>query len=112
MKVRDLCKTAGLTLITKNSDTDREVGGVYACDLLSWVIGRAAENAALVTVMTNVNVIAVAVMADLSCVVLSEGVRLDENALAKAEENGVAVLSADKPTYETCLDIHKALGRS
>ena len=99
MKVSELCKAAGFTLVC-DSGGDREVGGVYACDLLSWVIGRAAENAALVTVMTNVNVIAVAVMADLSCVVLSEGVRLDDAALLKARQNGVSVLSSDKPTFD------------
>lgn len=109
MKVIELCEAANLTLVTDSADTEREVGGVYACDLLSWVIGRAAENAALVTVMTNVNVIAVAVMADLSCVILSEGVRLDGSALEKAVQNGVAVLSSDKPTYETCLAVNKAL---
>jgi hypothetical protein len=108
MKVSELCKAAGFTLVC-DSGGDREVGGVYACDLLSWVIGRAAENAALVTVMTNVNVIAVAVMADLSCVVLSEGVRLDDAALLKAQQNGVAVLSSDKPTFETCLELNRIL---
>lgn len=108
MKVSELCKAAGFTPVTEDAE-DREVGGVYACDLLSWVIGRAAENAALVTVMTNVNVIAVAVMADLSCVVLSEGVRLDNAALLKAQQNGVAVLSSDKPTFETCVELNRIL---
>ena len=108
MKVSELCKAAGFTPVTEDA-ADREVGGVYACDLLSWVIGRAAENAALVTVMTNVNVIAVAVMADLSCVVLSEGVRLDNAELLKAQQNGVAVLSSDKPTFETCVELNRIL---
>ncbi len=109
MKVSELCKAAGFTLVTDKQDNDREIGGVYACDLLSWVIGRAAQDAVLVTVMTNVNVIAVAVMADLSCVVLCEGVSLDSAALQKANENGVAVLSSDKPVYETCLLINKVM---
>ena len=108
MKVSELCKAAGFTPVTEDAAA-REVGGVYACDLLSWVIGRAAENAALVTVMTNVNVIAVAVMADLSCVVLSEGVRLDNAALLKAQQNGVAVLSSEKPTFETCVELNRIL---
>ena len=112
MNVKELCEKSGFTFVTPGGDPEREVGGVYACDLLSWVIGRAAENAALVTVMTNVNVIAVAVMADLSCVVLSEGVSLDGEALLKAQENGVAVLSCDKPTYETCLALDAVLSQS
>ena len=108
MTVKELSETTGFSVVNAG-EPDRPVEGVYACDLLSWVIGRAAENAALVTVMTNVNVIAVAVMADLSCVVLTEGVKLDPGALEKAKANGVAVLVSEKPTYETCLILEKAL---
>ena len=90
-------------------DENTEVKGAYACDLLSWVIGRAQEGSALVTVMTNVNVIAVTVMADLSCVILCEGVVPDEVALERARQQGVSVLSSPKPTYETCLMLGKVL---
>ena len=107
MTVKELCKAADFSPVTELSD--ETVNGAYACDLLSWIIGRANENAALVTVMTNVNVIAVAVMAELSCVILTEGVRLDDAALVKAQQNGVSVLSSQMPTYETCLLINDLL---
>ncbi len=109
MTVRQLCEKAGFSPVTELNDV--EVNGAYCCDLLSWIIGRAKENAALVTVMTNVNVIAVAVMAELSCVVLTEGVILDAAALEKARQNGVAVLSSEKPSYETSVLIHNLLGK-
>lgn len=109
MTVQQLCKECNFTpIVSKN--LNNEVNGAYACDLLSWVIGRAAESSALVTVMTNVNVIAVAAMADLSCVVLTEGVKLDQNALDKAIQNEIPVISSDKTTYETCVLISKAIG--
>lgn len=109
MTINELCSKTGLNIVAGENFGDREVSGAYACDLLSWVIGRAKENAALITVMTNVNVIAVAVMADLSCVILSEGVTLDENALQKAIQNEVPVLSSDKNTYEVCAMLSKVL---
>ena len=108
MTVKELCEKCSFEPVYL-AEEERNVSGVYACDLLSWVIGRADEDAALVTVMTNVNVIAVAAMADLSCVVLSEGVKLDANALDKAKQNGIPVLSSDKTTYETCVILSKAL---
>jgi predicted transcriptional regulator len=108
--VKELSEACGFTPVVMGKGTDLEVLGVYACDLLSWVIGRATENSALVTVMTNVNVIAVAAMADLSCVILTEGVKLDANALEKAEQNGIPVLVSDKTTYETCALLSKVLG--
>ena len=109
MTIKELCSKTDLKLVVGENFSDREVSGAYACDLLSWVIGRAEEGEALITVMTNVNVIAVAVMADLSCVILSEGVKLDENALQKAIQNEVPVLSSEKDTYEVCAMLSEIL---
>ena len=47
------------------------------------------------TVMGNRNTLAVASLTDTACIVLAEGVSLDEGTLAKAEEEGIAVLSTD-----------------
>ena len=52
------------------TDPERSVQGAYAGDLLSWVMGRAEADNAFVTIMTNVNVVAVAALAELSCVIL------------------------------------------
>lgn len=109
MNVHELAAACGFTYYTGEQAEARPVRGAYCCDLLSWVIGRAGDEDALVTVMSNANVIAVAVMADLPCVILTEGVRPDENALKKAEENDVIVLSSQETTYATALKLHKAL---
>lgn len=108
MKISELCNKTGFKPVC--GDTESEIGGVYACDLLSWVIGRARRGDALVTVMTNVNVIAVAVMAELSCVILTEGAALDAAALEKARENSVAVVSSDLSSYATCVELARASG--
>lgn len=110
MTVKELCEKCSFEPVVLGENENRNVSSVYACDLLSWVIGRAQEDAALVTVMTNVNVVAVAAMADLSCIILTEGVRLDANALEKAKQNGIPVLSSDKTTYETCVILSKVIG--
>lgn len=103
MKVSALAAACGFEFVNKPDGDERDVNGAYCCDLLSWVIGRAEDTDALITVMSNSNVIAVAVMADLPCVILSEGVRPDEKALEKAKENDVAVLSSKLSTYETAI---------
>lgn len=111
MNVHELAAACGFTYYTGENLEARTVGGAYCCDLLSWVIGRAGEEDALVTVMSNANVMAVAVMADLPCVILSEGVRPDDNALAKAKQNDIIVLSSQDTTYHTALNISKALSK-
>ena len=85
------------------------MAGGYAGDLLSWVMGRAGEDCAWLTIMSNQNVAAVALMADLSCVILTESVVPDEELLRRAKEQGVNLLGTKDPTYETALRLGAAL---
>ena len=103
MKVKELV-AHGFKAVTL-PDGDREIDGVYIGDLLSWVMGRAQMDNAWITIMTNVNVIAVASLADTSCVILAEGVDMEEELARTAEEKDVNVLASDEPTYETALKL-------
>ena len=82
-------------------EPSREINGVYIGDLLSWVMGRAKENDAWITIMSNINVVAVASLADVSCVILAEGVTLDETTVKAAVGKGINVLKTELPIYET-----------
>lgn len=84
-------------------DGEKQVTGGYAGDLLSWVMGRAKEGDAWITIMSNVNIIAVAALADVACIILTEGVGVDEDIIKTAVEKGVNVLSTDLTTYETAV---------
>ena len=113
MKIRELAEKMDLEPLSL-PDGDREVEGFYAGDLLSWVMGRAnagnvwftmgrAQSGDLwITIMSNVNVLAVASLVDLSAVVLAEGVTLSEKDIASAEEKGINVFTSGKSTYELC----------
>lgn len=88
---------------------NRVIEGIYCCDLLSMVMGRAKENDALITVMGNINTVAVGVLADVSCIILCEGIKLDEESLKKAKEQDVCVIYSDKPSFDTALLLAKEL---
>ena len=88
---------------------DRQVTGAYAGDLLSWVMGRAGQDCAWLTIMSNQNVAAVALMADVACVVLTEGVRPDEGLLRRAREKEVNLLGAGEDTYTAACRLHDCL---
>ncbi|MBO5938586.1 MAG: hypothetical protein J6Q82_03705 [Clostridia bacterium] len=90
-------------------DEAREIRGGYAGDLLSWVMGKLDADSAWVTIMSNVNIIAVATLTDPSCIILSEGVSPDEGVLARAEQQGINLLSAKKTTFEVCADLASML---
>ena len=77
MKVVELASLCGFETLCM-PDGDRQVSGAYIGDLLSWVMGRARADSAWITIMSNVNVVAVASLADVACVILAEGVTLDD----------------------------------
>ncbi len=108
MTVKSLAEKAGLRPILV-PDGDREVNGVYCGDLLSWVMGRAQSDNAWITIMSNVNVVAVASLLDVSCVILAEGVKLDEDAQSAAAAKQINVLVSDKSSYEIAVDLGKVL---
>ncbi len=85
---------------------EREIKGVYIGDLLSWVMGRAKADDAWITIMTNINVVAVASLADTACIVLAEGVVPDATIVETAMAKGINILSSEMPAYETA----KAIG--
>lgn len=84
-------------------DGDREIDGVYIGDLLSWVMGRAQMDNAWITIMTNVNVIAVASLADTACVILAEGVEMPPDLVETALQKEINILRSSLPIYETAL---------
>ena len=99
MTVSLLAEKCGFDFVTL-PEPDREVCGGYVGDLLSWVMGRARENCAWITIMSNVNIVAVASLADVSCVILSEGVALEESVIKTATDKGVNILSTSLNSYE------------
>ena len=109
MTVRELAAACGFEILCGGGE--REVaGGVYCCDLLSIVMGRAPADCAWVTVMGNLNSIAVAVMADCACIVLAEGMPLDADARDRAGREDVAVLATRLPVFQAASALAKALG--
>ena len=90
-------------------DLDRPVNGGYCGDLLSWVMGRAQDGDAWITVMGNVNAIAVCVLADVSCMILSDSSPLDDAAKSRAETEGVNVLRCETNTYELAAALSRLL---
>jgi len=88
---------------------DTPVTGGYVGDLLSWVMGRAAAGDAWVTIMSNANVAAVALMAEAACVILSENVQPDEALLRRAEQQGINLLGSTKSSFSTVKEIGERL---
>ena len=88
---------------------EREIKGCYIGDLLSWVMGRSCADDAWITIMSNENVVAVASLADISCVILADGVVPDEKIISLAKDKEVNILSSQIPAYETAKKLFAVL---
>ena len=110
MNVQQLQEKLNLTFLCgKEIANEKEIDGCYCGDLLSWVMSRAQAGNIWLTVMGNVNSIGVAVLADLSCIILTENAVLDEDAKKRATENDVVILTTEKNSYEIASELSKLL---
>ena len=108
MNVQQLIDKLYLEVLVEG-DLDREITDCYIGDLLSWVMGRAPEDSAWLTVMGNINSIAVAVLADVSCIILVENAALDAEAKAKAEAQDVTILQTEENSYSLAVKINELI---
>ena len=106
MTVQALSSLDGIRALTC-PDPQREIRGAYIGDLLSWVMGRAEADNVWITIMTNINIVAVAALADTACILLCEGVVPEQNVLDTAAAKGVNILQSAKPIYETAVLLHE-----
>ena len=100
MYVKNLTKDLEFDLRTKNSDLNKEIKGVYCCDLLSWVMSHAKQGDAWITVQTHTNIVAVASLLEISCIIIPEGIEIDEETIEKANEEDIIIMSTTLNNYE------------
>lgn len=100
MTVRQLAEELHLRVFAM-PEPEHPVRGAYAGDLLSWVMRRAQEDEAWMTIMSNRNIVAVAILVNAAAIVLTEGVTPDEGVAALALERGVNLLGSAEATLET-----------
>ena len=108
MKVSELIAGGACRELTL-PEGEREIGGVYIGDLLSWVMGRATADDAWITIMSNVNVVAVAALTDASCVLFAESVVPEDAVIRTASEKGINLLVSDMSAYELAVWLHERL---
>ncbi|MEG0216670.1 MAG: DRTGG domain-containing protein [Hungatella sp.] len=109
MTIKELAESGKFRVINLGADLDRPITKPFCCDLLSIAMGKAPAGSAWVTVMGNMNTLAVAALADVSCVVMAEGAELDEVATKKAGEQEITVLAVEEPIFEAAQMIDRML---
>lgn len=109
MQIKEIIDAMELEVLNL-ADEAREVTGGYTGDLLSWVMGRAESDMLWVTIMTNVNILAVASLRDLPAVLIAEGAEIAPEVVQKAAEQEINLLRSPASSYTLCAALSRLLG--
>jgi hypothetical protein len=102
MRLDDIARELKLVELVPPNEVEREAEVIrgYASDLLSDVLAHAPAGGVLVTLQVHLNVIAVAGHAELAAVVFAGGRQPDDEVVAKAVEEGLALYGSGDDTFE------------
>lgn len=100
MKLSQIVEALSLHVRAGRHGLEAEVTGGYASDLLSCAMAGALGGNLWVTLQGHLNVVAVAALNDLAGVIVAEGKPVSPKALAKADEEGIPILTTDKGMFE------------
>lgn len=109
MKVKEFAEQLKMEILTGEKGLEKEIKGMYICDLLSWVMAHAKAKSAWITIQTHVNIVAVALLAEISCIIIPEDAKLDEEAKKKADEEGIPILSFTGTSYEAAITLYEMM---
>ena len=100
MKVQELVDKLGLKVLSGANGLNREIDGCYISDLLSDVMGNAMEGNIWITLQTHKNVMAVASLKELACIILVKDLVPNAETIEQSNDDGLPVLQTSLPTYE------------
>jgi predicted transcriptional regulator len=99
MKLSDIIEKLDLTVLTARTSTGNEVKGGYVSDLLSDVMGNAKEGQLWITLQSHRNILAIASLKELAGIIIVRNIQPDSETLAKAESEGIPVLTTGKDAF-------------
>jgi hypothetical protein len=104
MKVKDVMNQ-DYQLLTHIETSFLEFEGCYATDLLSAAIKSSEPNNILITIISHINTIALAVMVDLPVIIISEGRTVTDEMIERANLEHIAILHTTRKTHEVVIDL-------
>jgi len=110
MNARNFAQKLNMKTVTAGN-LEKEIKDCYICDMLSYVMTKAKEGDAWITIQTNVNVVAVASLSECACVIIPEDIHIEETTIKKAEDQGINIFSSQLTAFEIAVEIGKSLGK-
>ncbi|MBQ2509168.1 MAG: serine kinase [Bacteroidales bacterium] len=100
MKVQELVDKLGLKVLSGANGLDREIDGCYVSDLLSDVMGNAMEGNIWITLQTHKNVMAVASLKEMSCIILVKNLVPNDETIEQSNDEDLPILQTSLSTFD------------
>ncbi len=109
MTLDSIVRAVDAQVLTQTATDGVEAKGCYVCDLLSLAMSKVQAGDVWITVQANVNVAAVSVLTEAACVLVAEGMHIEDSVIDKANNEGVIILRTQRSAFEAALEIGKML---
>ena len=100
MKVSEIVKPLEAEILCEGDLNNSEVIGGYCSDLLSDCIANASDGSVWVTIHSHPNIIAVAVLVGMPCIVISNLQEVDPQTIEKAKKEKITLLRTSLTSYQ------------
>lgn len=100
MLLHDIAQILALQNVGSSLSQEQQATGVYISDLLSLVMGNGKEGHIWLTHQGHQNIVALATLLNLSCVIVGGGMVCQEETIRKAAEESVVLFTSELPLYE------------
>ena len=106
MKVSEILNSS-YELLTNQITLENSFQGIYQTDLLSAAIKSAKPNQGLITLISHVNTVALAMMIELPLIIIAEQRNVTAEMIEKANEEGICILRTQFKSYEVVIDLYQ-----
>jgi len=107
MTVNDLVKSLDFEVVAGKENLENNIESGYTGDLLSVVMGKAKKNCVWITIQSHINIIAVATLVEVACIIVAEGFKVEEDTINKANEEGIPILISKESSFEVAKKLFK-----
>ncbi len=100
IKLSDIVKSYDLKVECSKNSLDREIKGGYVSDLLSDVMAHSKKGDIWITLQGHPNIVAVAMLKELTGIIIVNGREPEQETIKKAEAEGLPIMISELPTFE------------
>ena len=100
MDLQTIIEALDLTLLTEKRDfCHAHIASAYMSDLLSCVMTGAKPHSVWVTLIANINIVAVASLLEISAIIITEDAQPNQDTIDRANMEGIVLLSTKDSSY-------------